>query len=1095
MYRLTATVFFLFVLIAQTSPAAESRIFRYPNSSETEIAFCHAGDIFTVPIGGGIARKITSSKGIEMYPRFSPDGRRIAFSGEYDGNRELYVMPSNGGEPKRLTYSMDIKGLPDRMGPDKIIMQWTDKGKKLLYRSRHEIWNAWLGKLYEVGLAGGLPEVLPLPASGFASYSPDGKKIAYNRIFREYRTWKRYRGGQADDIWIYDFESKELENITNNPAQDIIPMWHGDKIYYVSDRDKTMNLFAYDLITKQTAKITNFTDYDVKFPSLGAKHIAFHCGGFVYLMDLATRNYEKVNITLMEDWPDVRTAIVEVKDNIRSYEISPDAKRALFSARGDIFVVPVKEGIVRNLTNSDDAHDRYPKWSPDGKWIAYISDKSGEFEIYIVRPDGSGEQQVTNDAKSYRYGIMWSPDSKKILSSDKTMRLYYIDIESKDVTVITKSKVWEIRDFSWSPDSKWVAYTDAIDNNNSIVYIYSLDDKEIYQVTDEYFNSLNPVFSPGGDYLFFTSDRTFRARVGKFEWNYSFRRLSKIYGVTLKKKGESPFAFKEDYSDADEKGDDEKDKNDDDNKDKKDKKDEKDKVVLKIDTDGIGGRIFEFPVEAAGYGSLYPHKNHKLYYAKRKEGGKPGFYVFDSKTKKEKRVGDFMGYEISADGKSILFAKNKSYYVSKLKEKISADKAEKINVSDMKVTLNRRAEWAQIFDETWRQMRDFFYDPGMHGLDWAAIKKRYAALLPYVDHRADLTFLIGEMIGELNVGHAYVGGGDSPKIDEIAIGLLGAEYELDPASGYYKITKIYPGRNWDEKTRSPLTEPGLDIKEGDYLISIDGVELTKEISPYVALNNKVKKYVKIRASSKPKAKQDDNGIKEFAVKTIGSEKGLRYFDWVETNRKKVDKATGGRVGYIHIPDMGLGNGLNEFVKYFYPQLRKEALIIDDRYNGGGNVSPMIIERLRREVAVGKHARNQELVMTTPNAVMAGPLVCLINELSASDGDLFPYQFKQYGLGKIIGKRSWGGVIGIRGSLPLLDGGYLYKPEFANFGGDGTWVLEGTGMTPDIIVDNLPGRVMDGIDDQLNKAIEVILEDIKTSKKRKIPEVPDFPIKK
>jgi tricorn protease len=464
--------------------------------------------------------------------------------------------------------------------------------------------------------------------------------------------------------------------------------------------------------------------------------------------------------------------------------------------------------------------------------------------------------------------------------------------------------------------------------------------------------------------------------------------------------------------------------------------------------------------------------------------------VFDFETQKETEVGDFHLYEISSDGKKIIFKKDKDYYITDLKDKIGTDKG-KLNLQDMVVYVDPKAEWQQIFDESWRQMRDFFYDPNLHGVDWKAMKEKYAELLPYCRHRYDLTYIIGEMIGELNVGHAYVGGGDMPKVEPVPVGLLGADYEFHEASGFYKIKKIYRGRNWEEKTRSPLTEPGINVREGDYLVEIDGVPLSKEMTPYRALLNKSNKFVKIKVNSIPSLE----GGRVYIVKTISSEAGLRYLDWVEYNRNYVEKKTSGKIGYIHIPDMGLDNGLNEFVKYFYPQVRKEGLIIDDRFNGGGNVSPMIIERLRRILVVAKNARNQEVVQTNPDAVMTGPMVCLVNELSASDGDLFPYQFKTLGIGKVIGKRTWGGVIGIRGSLPFLDGGYLMKPEFANFGANGKWILEGEGLTPDIEVDNDPALEYQGFDQQLDKAIEVILEELRTNTKPQIPKVPPYPIKR
>lgn len=1082
MKKLLLTIIILSILGISASEAKESRILRYPNTSKTHVTFCHSGEVFIAPINGGLARRITTSDGLEMYPRFSPDGNTIAFSAEYDGNREIYTIPSIGGSPERLTYTMDIGKLPERMGPDKIIMQWSKDGDNVLYRSRHRSFNVLVGRLYWVDTEGNLPEEVPLAKAGYASYSPDGNKLAFNRIFREYRTWKRYRGGQADDIWIYDFTTDELTNISNNPAQDIIPMWHGNKIYYISDRDHAMNLFAYDITTKQTKKITNFTEFDVKFPSLGADHIAFENAGYIYLMDLATEEVTKIDIQLAEDFTFARNTIKSVKDDIREYEISPEGKRALFVARGEIFSVPAKSGFTYNLTETPGAHDRNIAWSPDGKLIAYVSDKTGTSEVYIAKPDGTDEVQLTSNGTTYRYEIMWSPDSEKLICSDKSLQLYYIDILTKKITPIAKSKIWELRDFTWSPDSKWIAYTGYVNNYTPVIYLYSLESNQSTRVTSEFFQSSNPEFSKDGKYLFFVSDRTFNASIGNFEYNFIYENMTKIYGLTLQSDVQSPFTKLENdravgAEDDEEADDDEKDE-------------DEEEEGFTIDLDGIMDRIFEFPVDAGNYGNLTSTEKGMLYYVKRTDKER-GFYSFNIEDKEETKVGDFSGYIISQDEKKIMYSQGKDYYISKLHKKVSPSNDDKIDLSELRLEVDRRAEWEQIYNEAWRQMKYFFYDPNMHQVDWDKIKTRYAALLPYVDHRDDLIYILSEMVSELNVGHAYVGGGDMPEPKEIPIGLLGAEFELDNSSGYYKITKILEGRNWDEKTRSPLTEPGLNVNEGDYLIAINGKKLSADVQPYELLVDEAGEFIEITVNSKP----SDNDARDIAVKTIKNESELRYYNWVESNRRYVEEKTGGRVGYVHIPDMMPNHGLNEFVKYFYPQTRKEALIIDDRYNGGGNVSPMVIERLRRVLAVAKNARNQEAVFTTPNAVMTGPMVCLINEQSMSDGDLFPYQFKKMGLGKLIGKRTWGGVIGIRGSLPFIDGGYMHKPEFANFGADGTWILEGVGMEPDIEVDNHPGKEYRGIDQQLDKAIEVILEEIKNDDKPKIPDVPTYPDKK
>ncbi|MFA7327221.1 MAG: S41 family peptidase [Candidatus Kapaibacterium sp.] len=1066
----------LIILTTSTMMFGQSKLLRFPNSSDTQITFTHAGDIFVVPINGGLARRVTVSDGIEMFPRFSPDGKTIAFAGEYNGNQQVFVMPSEGGMPIQRTFNMDVEGLPERMGPNKIILEWTKDGKDVVYRSREESWHVLEGKIFTVPAIAGIPKTLDLPNSGYASLSPDGSKIAYNRIFRDYRTWKRYRGGQVADVWIYDFKSKELTQVTNNDSQDIMPIWNGDKIYYISDRTGTMNLYRYDTKSKEEKQITNSSNYDVKFPSKGTKHIAFELGGEVQLMDYATETVKAVSITVQDDFPTARTRIEAVSDEISGSTVSPDGKWALFSARGDIYVVSKEKGITKNLTNSSNAHDRNPVWSPDGNWIAYISDISGEYEIYLVKPDGSETKQLTKDFESYRYEMKWSPDSKNILTSDKSMKLYYYSVPGGNRKEVVKSKSWEIRDYNWSPDSKWVVYTDNLNPNISGVFIHSITSGKNELVTNKFFNASQGVFSPAGNFLFYTSNRSFNADINNLEWNYSYADMSKIYGVPLKKETKSPFLF-EGFAD----------KKEDDKKDDKDKK-EKD-VTVEIDFDGIKDRVFDVPTSAGNYFGLTPTKDHKMYYVKTSASAKPTTYLFDFNEKEEKQVGSFYQWDITPDFKNIFIKSGEDYYIQKLADKIETSAKDKIDLSNMETKINPVDEWNQIYSETWRQLRDFFYDPGMHGVDWKEMRTKYEALMPYVQHRSDLTYVLGELISELNVGHAYVGGGDMPKVKTISIGQLGADLVLDGKN--WKFTNILVGRNWEESKRSPLTEPGVDVTKGMYLLAIDDVKVTDEFTPNMALENKANKLVKITVNTS----NSMSGAKEYYIKTIKSDNDLRYYNWVEGRRKIVDEKSGGKIGYIHIPDMGVGNGLNEFAKTFYSQLDKEGLIIDDRYNGGGNVSPMIIERLRRYISIAQHIRNQEDVSAKPDATFMGPMVCLINEMSMSDGDLFPYQFRYYGLGKLIGKRTWGGVIGIRGSLPFIDGGYLTRPEFANLGARGDWVLEGTGISPDIEVDNHPAKVMEGIDQQLERAIEEVQKEMKTfDKNKKLPVIPPFPDK-
>ncbi len=1077
----------IFLLAGNIIAQEETRLLRFPAIHGSQIVFTYSGDLYSVPTSGGVARKLTNDIGFEMFPRFSNDGKWIAFTGQYDGNTEVFLIPSSGGIPKRLTYTATLgrDDVSDRMGPNNLVMTWMHDNKHIVFRSRMREFNDFKGQLYLASIDGGLSEQLPLPRGGFCSYSPDDNKLAYNRIFREFRTWKRYRGGMADDIWIYDFTTKKTENITNNEALDIIPMWSGNKIYFISDRDvnKRMNLYSYDLTTKETKQLTTFSEYDIKFPSLGDNAIVFENGGYIYRFDLSTEKAEKVSIQIDEDLIGGRGGIVKVADNISNYEISPDGKRALFGARGDVFTVPAKYGATRNLTTTSGIHERSSKWSPDGKYIAYISDVTGEDEIYIEPQDGSAPAtQLTMNSSNYKYQIEWSPDSKKILWADRAQRLLYVDIATKAIKEVSKSNAFEFNDYHWSPDSKWITFVKPEDDWMSRIYLYSLENEKEYEVTDKWYSSGQPSFSSDGKYLFFVSDRDFNPTYSATEWNHAYQDMARIYLVTLTKDIESPFkpksdevTIKEDKPKTDEK------------KDKKDDKKEEKPVVVKIDVDGLKDRIAGVPVQAAGYRNLQSVGSNLYYIRQGSKDEKSQLLMYDFGELKETNLGEIDGYEISADQKKMLVGKDKSYYIIDV-PKAKIDLKDKLDLSSMEVNLDKRAEWNQIYNECWRQLRDFFYDPNMHGVGWSSIREKYQKLVPSVNHRADLTYIIGEMIGEVSAGHTYVGGGEYPKPKRIQTGLLAAQLERDSKSGYYRIKTILKGENWDKGSRSPLTEIGVNAKEGDYIVAVDGKSTSTMNDIYESLVNKVDKQVKLKLNSSP----DEKGSREVTVLPIGDEANLYYYKWVQNNTKKVEEATGGKVGYIHIPDMGV-HGLNEFVKHYYPQLRKKAVIIDDRGNGGGNVSSMIVERLKREIAMISIARNT-IPTPDPDAMIWGPKVCLIDEFSASDGDIFPYRFKKYGLGKLIGKRTWGGVVGIRGSLPLLDGGFLMKPEFTRYSTEGKWIMEGYGVDPDIVVDNDPAKEFAGVDEQLNKAIEVILEELKTLEKN-VPPVPEYPIKK
>jgi tricorn protease len=1046
-----------------TGKADEARLLRFPTTNGSEIVFTYAGDLYKAPLNGGEAKRLTSHVGYEMFPRFSPDGMTIAFTGHYDGNTEVYTIPTDGGEPLRLTYTATNSrdDLGDRMGPNNIVMGWSADGNAIVYRNR--IGSGFTGKLCTVHKEGGLSEVIPLPEGGFCSYSPDGKKLAYNRVMREFRTWKYYKGGMADDVWIYDAEKKSVENITKNDAQDIFPMWVGDEIYFLSDRDRTMNVFVYNTRTGETSKVTGFTDYDVKFPSTNGRQIVFENAGYIYRLDPATKKAEKVTITLTSDNIYARSEIKNGGKYLSSATLSPDGKRVAVTARGEIFNLPAEQGVTKNLTRTPGAHERSAAWSPDGKHIAYLSDATGETELYLQPADGGEAIALTKNNDTYIRDFEWSPDSRYIVYTDRKNRIVLLNVSTKNKTIVLQDPVAISRKATFSPDSRWLAYTRDASNNFSIVYVYNLEEKKEYPVTDRWYDSGAPVFSADGRFLVFSSSRDFNPVYGSKEWNHVYPNTNGVYLALLQKDTPSPFIQKDDALEikkAEVKVEEGKKKDNDETKSAKD-------VV--IDTDGLSERIVKLPVSSGYYGGFYANGD-KVFYIR---GGTT--FVYDLDKMKEESVAEGARMWVEPGGKKAGFFKGGQVYVTDIPSsgKVSLDKA--VGFADMKITTDYPKEWRQIFDEAWRAFRDGFYVENMHGVDWKAMREKYAVLVPYVKNRLDLNYVIGEMIGELNCGHAYISTGETDRPGRIRTGLLGAEVSRDK-SGFFRLDKIYKGESWSASLRSPLTDPGIEANVGDFIVAIDGVPANSVKDLYALLVGKADVPTELSLNSSASMV----GARKVVIRPLEEEYSLIHYRWVQDNIAKVDRASKGKIGYIYIPDMGV-EGLNEFARYFYPQLDKEGLIIDDRANGGGNVSPMILERLAREPYRMTMYRGSVRNGTIPDAVQVGPKVCLINKYSASDGDLFPWGFRALGLGKLIGTRTWGGIVGISGSLPFIDGTDLRVPFFTSYDMQGEWMVENHGVDPDIPVDNDPVKEWNGEDEQLDRAIEEVMKELKSRK--------------
>jgi tricorn protease len=1064
----------------------DTKLLHDPAVSENHIAFVYANDLWVANIDGTDVRRLTSDEGLESNPAFSPDGKLIAFSAEYDGNVDVFIVPVEGGVPKRLTWHPFHD----------IVREFTPDGSEVLFVSQRSVFTNRYFQLYTVPVEGGFPKNLKLPRAYRAAFSPDGKHIAYTPLAERCFQWKHYRGGTVSTIWLCNLKDYSVEKIAQPESRcnDTDPIWIGDKIYFRSDRNGEFNLFSYDIQSKEIKQLTDHSDFPILKASAGKGKIIYEQAGYLHIYNPQQENSEKVTINVAADLLELRPRYVKGAKYIRSGSISPTGARAVFGFRGEIITVPAEKGDPRNLTNTIAAHERYPEWSPDGKYIAYFSDKSSEYKLYIEPQDGKGEvKEFKINGAGFYTNPVWSPDSKKICFSDNSLTLYWIDVETGALKKIVSKYIYGPTGYIvmkgvWSPDSKWIAYTQNTPALMEKIYVYSLEQDKSYPVTHGLCDATDPAFDQSGKYLYFFASTDAGPLRHWFAMSIQDMEMTRsIYLAVLQKGVPSPLAKESDEEKVAEK----KNETEEAKKEEKKKEESKPEKPFTIDFDGLEYRILTLDIPAGNYYDLKTGKNGQIYYLEASplalgpygKGTKLHKYNLE-KRKGEVIIPELNGYEISADNKKILYMAGNIFGIVSVDKKIKPGEG-KLNVDAIEVRIDPRVEWKQIYHEVWRINRDYFYDPHMHGADWKAIYNKYAAFLPHLSCRSDLNRVIRWMCSELVVGHSYSGGGDflnQPK--RIPGGLLGADYSIE--NGHYRFKKVYGGLNWNPKLRSPLTEPGVDVKDGEYLLAVNGKKLLPPTNPFSMFENTAEKIIEITVGANP----DGKDSRTVSVVPIKSEYALRNRDWVEGNIKKVDKATGGRVAYVYVPNTTT-LGHTYFKRYFFPQVHKEAIIVDERFNGGGSAADYYIDLLRRPF-VSYWAMRYGADLKTPSASIQGPKVMLIDETAGSGGDLLPYMFRKFKLGKLVGKRTWGGLVGVLGFPILMDGGYITAPNFAIWTENG-WIIENVGVPPDIEIEQLPADIIAGRDPQLDKAIEIVLEELKMNPPKKLKR-PAYPVR-
>ncbi len=1067
---LIIAVISLFVLSAGVFSAGERPLMRFPDIHGNTIAFVYGEDIWSVPAEGGVATRLTIHDGMERFPKFSPDGSLIAFSGEYDGNTDVYVMNKYGGDITRLTY---------HPWPD-IVVGWHPTKNKIMFRSPRYGFGGF-NCLYLVSPDGTGLEKLIMHEASQGTFSPDGSKIAYNKIAREHRTWKHYQGGMAQDVYLFDFEAMEESKLIDAPGTDRLPMWIGEKICFSSDRDGRLNIYAYDFDSDSVEQLTDHREYDVRRPSMGGDRIVYELGGTLWVLDTGTGRTEQVPVEIRTDAPEVRPYLKKVDENITSVDCSPEGNRALITARGELFTVPREEGPTRNLSRDSGSRDRGAVWAPEGERIAFLSDRHGEYDIFTVDPVGDSKPvRLTSLGAGFRHSLEWSPDGKKLAFADQTLRLRILDVDSREITDVDRAgyetidvslERKPISEFTWSPDGRWLAYAKMNADLLYQVYIYSLETGESRTVSNGLFNDFEPVFSPDGEHLFFLSNRRFDPTFGDFEWEMVYRKTTGIYCLTLSPEDDPLFPFESDEAVAGEE----------EERGKKEADEGRNGIPeVEIDFDGVTERVEAVPLPRGNYRELSANES-SLFYLNAEEGdfnrfefrelGPRDLFRFSIDEREEEKVIKAIDdYRLSSRGTVVVYRKSAEVGLIHADSEASGDEA--VDLSDLKMLLDPLAEWTQIYHEAWRMERDFFYDPGMHGLDWEAIGEKYGRLLPFMSCRDDLRYLVGELIGELGTSHTYVFGGDRKReAEEIEVGMLGVDWERDEESGRYRFGKIYRIPDWTREIFPPLGRPEIHVAEGDYLLSVNGQEVTTDRNIYSYFTDLAGRQITLMVNRKP----GRDGATEITVEPLPGERVLRYLAWVEHNRRVVDEASGGLIGYIHLPDTYTGSA-RIFPKYYYSQSRKKGIIVDGRFNAGGLDPGIFLRRLDKDVLV-YWTRRYSHDQTTPEVAIRAHLACLTNRQAGSGGDMLPMEFQMRDMGPVIGTRTWGGLVGVSMWIDLVDGGGLSAPDYRVYDRNGNWVVENVGVVPDIEIDLDPMEMARGHDAQLMKAVEYLMERI------------------